>query len=83
MTITNTNGVTVATGKGIAYVRLCSLKGKVTLESKGMTSRMGAIRPRIADEFGLKPRAPYADYIAAIQAKMNTMLTEAQQETLL
>lgn len=81
MPIVMSDGCTVATGCGIEYVRLASLKGRVKLESVGMKSRVGPIRPFLAVEFGLKPRAPYADYIAAIQAKMDVILAETQKET--
>jgi hypothetical protein len=68
------------TPNGINYVRLASLKGMVTLESKGMKGRGGPIRPRIAAEFGLKPRAPYAEFITAIQSRMAELLPVAQAE---
>jgi hypothetical protein len=71
---------TFSTPTGIAYVRLASLKGMVSLESKGLKGRAGPIRPRIAAELGLKPRAPYADFIAAIQARMETLLEVRKEE---
>ncbi len=76
----NADGSFVATGKGVGYVRLASLKGMLNLESKGLKSRAGPLRPKLAAEFGLKPRAPYTDFIAAIQAKMEEMLPEIQEE---
>lgn len=69
---------TISTPHGIAYVRLASLKVMCNLESKGLKSRAGPIRPRIAAELGLKPRAPYQAFIDAIQARMDTMLKEAE-----
>jgi hypothetical protein len=52
-------------------MRFVSLRGMLKLESVGMKTRGGSLRPRLADEFGLKPRAPYATYIAAVQLKID------------
>lgn len=68
------------TPSGIAYVRLASLKGMVNLESKGLKSRAGPIRPRIAAEFGLKPRSPYESFTAAIVARMEEILEATKKE---
>jgi hypothetical protein len=68
-----------STPQSIDYVRLGVLKGMVKLESKGMQTRGGAIRPRIAAEFGLKPRASYADFIATIQKKMDKIVRAKEQ----
>jgi len=46
--------------------RLLSLRYQLRLESKGLRSSGGAIRPRIAKEFGLSPRASHDTYIDAI-----------------
>lgn len=70
-----------STPAGISYVRLASIKGMVMLESKGLKGRGGPIRPRIATELGLKPRAPYADFIAAIQSRMAELLPAVQAKT--
>ena len=51
--------------------RLCSLKQQLKLESKGLKSSGGAIRPRIAKEFGLSPRAPHSEYIKKIEEMLN------------
>ena len=66
--------LSATTPNQISYVRLASLKGMVTLESKGMKTRGGAIRPRIAAELGLKPRDSFDKFIETIQAKMNEHL---------
>jgi hypothetical protein len=66
--------IVVDTPHGIAHFRLLSIKGRVKLESKGIRHSSGAIRPRIAAEFGLKPRDSYEKYIAAIQAKIDASL---------
>ena len=47
--------------------RLISLKHQLKFEAMGMRSSGGAIRPRIAKEFGLPARAPHAAFIAKIQ----------------
>ena len=57
----------------IARVRLASLRGMLRLESAGMKSRGGALRPKIAAEFGLSPRAAFADYIKAVEARMQEL----------
>ena len=50
----------VATGSGVEYFRLAALKSMVRLESIGMRSSHGPVRPKIAAEFGLKARDQYA-----------------------
>lgn len=72
---TTGGGFVANTPESIAYVRLASLKGMVTLESKGMKSRSGPIRPKIAAELGLKPRDGYNKFIEAIKAKMETIIS--------
>lgn len=61
---------TVNTPAGIAYARLLSLRGMLRLEKIGLKSRGGALRPRIAAEFGLKPRDSYELFISTIEAKL-------------
>ncbi len=73
---TNTQG----NSPQMAYFRLAQLKGVCNLESKGLKGRIGPIRPRIAAEFGLKPRAPYGDFIAAIETKMQQLLAEKESD---
>ena len=48
--------------------RLISIKMQLKLEKSGLKSSGGPLRPRLAAEFNLKPRAHHDDYIAAIQA---------------
>ena len=74
------NGGTVATGKGVDYMRLASLRGMLRLEAVGMKSSIGPVRPKIAKEFGLKPRAPFRDFIVAVQTKMNELLPIIEKE---
>ena len=52
------------------HYRLVSLKGMLKLESLGMKTRGGALRPRLAREFGLKPRSTYDEFIGAINKKL-------------
>lgn len=52
----------------IQAVRLLSLRGMLRLEKVGMKTRGGALRPRIAKEFGLSPRAKHDAFIDAINA---------------
>jgi hypothetical protein len=46
--------------------RLLSLRGMLRLEKAGMKTRNGALRPQIAKEFGLSPRAKHDAFIDAI-----------------
>ena len=65
---------TADTPDGIAYFRLASLKAQLKIEKVGMKSRAGALRPRLAAEFGLKPRDTYDLFINTIQARMDEIL---------
>lgn len=65
----------------ISFARLASLKGMLKLEKLGMKTRGGALRPRIAAEFGLKPRDSYDKFIETLQAKMDAMLKAKQEGT--
>lgn len=71
--------ITCNTPDQIAFFRLASLKQQLKLEKVGLKSSGGAIRPRIATEFGLKPRDSHDKFIAAVQAKMDAMLPETKQ----
>lgn len=71
------NQTQVFTGAGINLFRLASLKGQLKLESKGLKSSGGAIRPRIAAEFGLSPRASHEKYIEVIQARIDQINADA------
>ena len=73
-------GGVIATGAGVSYMRLASLRGMLRLERVGMKSRVGPLRPRIAAEFGLKPRDSFTTYIDAVQAKMNELAPLVQEE---
>lgn len=56
----------------MAFFRLLQIRGVLKLEKVGMTHSSGLrIRPRIAKEFGLKPRDSYDKYIAIVQAKLD------------
>lgn len=71
---TTGGGFVASTPETISYMRLASLKGMVRLESKGLKSRAGPIRPKIAAELGLKPRDSYNKFIEAVVAKMETLI---------
>jgi hypothetical protein len=73
-------GGVIATGAGVGYVRLASLRGMLKMEKVGLKGRMGPIRPRIAEEFGLKPRDSYDKFLNAVQAKMEEVAKVVQQE---
>jgi len=55
---------TLTTTAQINAFRFLSVKHQLKLEKLGMRSSGRALRPLLAKEFGLSPRAPYADYIA-------------------
>lgn len=63
--------MTVLTGDGVTAFRFASIKAQLKLEKVGLKSSGGALRPRLAKEFDLKPRADYAEYIAYCQAKID------------
>jgi len=71
-------GFTVNTPDGISYFRFASVKGMLNLESKGLYGRGGALRPRLAAEFGLKPRDSYAKYIAYCEAQLAILLAKKE-----
>ena len=62
--------ISATTPEAISYVRLASLKGMLKLEKVGMKTRGGALRPRIAAEFGLKARDSHDKFIAKIEQLM-------------
>lgn len=70
--------IVVNTPDGISYFRFASIKGMLNLESKGLYGRGGALRPRLAKEFGLKPRDSYAKYIAYCEAQMAILLANKE-----
>lgn len=60
----------------VNYFCLASWKGALKLERVGLKSSGGAIRPRIADRLGLKPRQSYDVYTARCESLMNEILAE-------
>lgn len=68
----------VCTGKGVDVFRLASIKGQLELEELGIRSSGGALRPRLAKEFGLPPRAPRAKYIEAVQVRLKEAIAQLQ-----
>lgn len=73
---TQDKAITLSGDTEIAYFRLAQLKGALKLEGAGMKGRQSPLRPKIADEFGLKPRAKHSEFIAVIQAKMDQMIAD-------
>jgi hypothetical protein len=64
-------GITISTPEGIAAYRLIVMKSAVKLESKGMKMSRGRnITAQARRELGLKARAPHAEVIAALEAKI-------------
>lgn len=70
----------LAGDNAVSYARFAALKGALKLESLGMKTRGGALRPRLAKEFGLSPRAPHLDYIGHCVLEMEKCYTIRQQE---
>lgn len=59
-----------------AYYRFTVTKGRIKMEEKGLKFRDGAIRPKLAKEFGLKPRDPYSAYIAYCETQQALLLAK-------
>ncbi len=59
--------VTVATGAGVDAFRLLAIRGMLRLEKLGMKNSRGPLRPRIALEFGLKPRNSHDVFLARVE----------------
>lgn len=67
--------IIINTPDGIAFARLASMKGAVKLESRGMKMSRGLnVTAMARKELGLKARAPHAEVIATLEAKMQAML---------
>lgn len=65
----------INTPEGIQFARLAALKGAVRLESIGLRhSKIRSVRKLAALELGLKASAKCPEVLAAIEAKMATML---------
>ncbi|MFA9216829.1 MAG: hypothetical protein ACEQSK_06955 [Sphingomonadaceae bacterium] len=65
-----TESIVFDTPDGIEYAGLAGIKYQLKLEKVGMKTRGGPVRPRIAAQLGLRPRASHDDFIAAVEAKM-------------
>lgn len=77
--MTDNKAIICDTPAAISVFRLLSMKGRVSLESKGLKSRGFSARKMMALEMGLKPSAKYAEVIAAIEAKVAEMAPEASK----
>lgn len=67
--------IVVNTPDGIEYFRLASVRGMVNLESKGLKASRGVnVTAMMRREFGLKPRAPHSEVIAAIEKRMDELM---------
>jgi len=61
------------TPDAVSYFRFASIKQQLKLEQVGLKSSGGALRPRLAKEFNLKPKAPHADYIAYCESQLTIL----------
>jgi len=64
----------VFTGAGIDYYRLTTLKHALKLESKGLKSRGGALRPQWHAQLGLRSRDSYLVFVNRIIDLQNEYL---------
>lgn len=62
--------VAITTPEGINAYRLASIRAALRLESVGMKTRGGALRPKIAKELGLRPRDSYATFIKELDTRI-------------
>lgn len=75
----NETGAITCTGNGVTLFRLLSLRGMVSLEAKGMRHSSGRSVTMVArKECGLKARAPHADVLAALDAKIEQVKASLQ-----
>jgi len=65
----------------INFFRFASLKHQLKLETRGLRSSGGALRPRLAAEFGLGPRDDREHYIAYCQARMDEIRAKVPDGT--
>lgn len=79
--MSNNETIVCDTADSIAHFRLASLKGQLKMEKHGMKGSMSPLRPKLAAEFGLKPRDSHDKFIAVIQAKMDAFVTKAAAES--
>lgn len=68
----------IATKAGIEYYRLASVKYQLKMEALGMRSSGGALRPRLAVEFGLKARDSREAYIEVCKEKMAALVVKVE-----
>lgn len=72
------NQTQVFTGTGIDYFRFASIKAQLKMEKVGLKSSGGALRPRLAKEFGLKARDSHDLYIAHCVAQMEKAMADRE-----
>lgn len=61
------------------YYQLAFLKSNLRMEKVGMkhsAQRGKALRPQLAEHFGLKPNDPHDKYIAEVQRRMDAILAD-------
>lgn len=69
------------TPDAIEHFRLSSIKAQLKMEKMGLKSSGGPLRPRLAAQLGLSPRAKHDKYIEVVQAKMDALVAKAAQES--
>lgn len=73
------DGFMITTPAGIDLYRLLSMRGRVSLESKGLKSRGFSARKVMALEMGLKASAKFDAVLAAIDAEVAKRGPEASK----
>lgn len=71
---TQNSATVINTPEGIEYFRFASIKYQLKMEKIGLKSSGGALRPRLAKEFGLKARATHDEYIAHCVKRMGELM---------
>jgi hypothetical protein len=74
------NVTTLTNSDEMAYYRLAVIKGRLKLEANGLRGRGGAMRPRMAAEFGLKPRDTFEAFIAVAERRMAALLEKKRAQ---
>lgn len=74
--MSNDQTIVIDTPDGLTHAYYARLKGRLKLEKVGLKFRDGAARPKLAAAFGLKPKAPYDDYIAYCESQMAILIAK-------
>lgn len=76
--MSNNETIVMSTKEELSYANYAIMKGALKMEKAGLKSRGGALRPRLAAQFGLKKTAPHDDFIAYCESQMVILLAKKQ-----